>query len=399
MWWPAVTAQAQFALLRELTGASDGSQPFGSLTLDGSMLYGMTLYGGSANLGTVFKMNKNGTGFVSLRQFAGTGSGDGSYPHGTLTVSGPTIYGMTENGGSADYGTVFKINTDGTGFTLLRQFAGGVNDGGYPYGSLTVSGSTIYGMTRFGGDTDLGTIFKMNDDGTGFTLLREFVGGGADGSWPYGSLLLSGSTLYGMTRFGGDNESGTIFKMNDDGTGFSLLHEFAGGVNNGSQPYGSLLLSGSTLYGMTSAGGDTDLGTVFRINTDGSGFSLLHEFASGGADGSQPFGSLTLSGSTLYGMTLAGGDYDLGTMFGINTDGSGFSLLHEFAGGVNDGSNPNDSLILDNQTFYGMTRSGGDADFGVIFRMVIPEPSVGVLLVLGLLGMAGGRRRRRACCC
>ncbi len=197
---------------------------------------------------------------------------------------------------------------------LLHEFAGNpasvVADGSEPYGSLTLSGSTLYGMTRNGGgyEHDSGMIFKINANGTGFTLLHAFNGGAADGRWPEGSLILSGTTLYGMTSFGGDNDKGTIFKIETNGTGFTLLHEFAGGVADGDRPYGSLILSGTTLYGMTYAGGGgSDWGTIFKIETSGAGFTLLHDFAGGDTDGSIPEGSLILSGSTLYGMTNQGG--------------------------------------------------------------------------------------------
>jgi uncharacterized repeat protein (TIGR03803 family) len=154
------------------------------------------------------------------------------------------------------------------------------------------------------------------------------------------------------------------------------LHEFAGG--NGRYPYGSLTLSGSTLYGMTYYGGDDDLGVVFKIETDGTGFSLLHEFAGGANDGRYPYGSLTLSGSTLYGMTYHGGGVDdLGVVFKIETDGTGFSLLHEFAGEPDDGAGPRGSLTLSGSTLYGMTPGGGDNSDGVIFSVTAPSPPSG----------------------
>ena len=82
-----------------------------------------------------------------------------------------------------------------------------------PYGSLTLSGSTLYGMTAGGGSNNFGTAFQMNTNGTDFTLLHTFTGGGSDGSFPYGSLTLDGSTLYGMTGFGGVNNLGTVFSI------------------------------------------------------------------------------------------------------------------------------------------------------------------------------------------
>ena len=158
---------------------------------------------------------------------------------------------------------IWVMNTDGSGYSHLHEFAGGANDGEGPTGSLTLSGSTLYGMTRDGGDHDDGTVFKMNTDGTGFDLLHEFAGG--DGIWPTGSLTLSGSTLYGTTIRGEYTYNGVVFKMNTDGSGYSLVHEFFGGADDGDEPRGSLILSGSTLYGMTEHGGDYNQGVIFAL--------------------------------------------------------------------------------------------------------------------------------------
>jgi uncharacterized repeat protein (TIGR03803 family) len=275
-------------------------------------------------------------------------------------------------------------------FTLLHEFAGGNTDGSSPYGSLTLSGSTLYGMTRFGGSGDAGTVFKMNTDGTGFSLLHEFSGGVDDGRIPFGSLTLSGSTLYGMTSQGGSGGRGTIFTINTDGSEFSLLHSFTGGVNDGRNPFGSLTLDGSTLYGMTSQGGSIGFGTVFKMNTDGTGFNLLHEFS--GSDGQNPFASLTLDGSTLYGMTTYGGSGGQGTVFQINTDGTGFSLLHEFGGGT-DGKWPYGYWTLSGSTLYGMTSEGGRSNLGTVFSIAVPEPGISALLLAGLAGLWLLRRR------
>ncbi|HUJ42276.1 MAG TPA: choice-of-anchor tandem repeat GloVer-containing protein, partial [Opitutaceae bacterium] len=106
---------------------------------------------------------------------------------------------------------------------------------------------------------------------------------------------------------------------------FTVIHDFAGGANDGANPQGDLIVSGSTCYGMTCAGGSGNMGTIFKVSTDGTGFALLHSFAGGAGDGASPYGSLTLSGTTLYGMTYAGGSSGLGTVFRINMDGTGFA--------------------------------------------------------------------------
>lgn len=215
---------------------------------------------------------------------------------------------MTSSGGSAGPGTVFQIGTDGVGFGLLHSFAGGLNDGQNPTGSLAQSGATLYGMTGGGGSTSDGVVFKVGTDGSGVGLLHSFTVGPADGSLPLGSPIQSNSTLFGMTLQGGTANLGTIYKMNTDGTGFGLVHSFAGGPADGSLPgYSGLVQSGDAFYGMTGGGRTADQGTVFRINADGNGFAHLHSFSPFTGDGWQPYGSLTLSGSTLYGMTHRAG--------------------------------------------------------------------------------------------
>ena len=402
----ATPARAATMILHNFTGGpGDGQNPYGSPTLSDSTLYGMTRNGGINNEGVLFSMNTDGSGYSLLHNFTGVPR-DGSYPYGSLTLSSSKLYGMTEGGGRpffhngtviSDNGTVFSINTDGTGFSLLHSFGVGPSDGGGPFGSLTLSETKLYGMTAGGGSDYAGTIFSMNTDGTGYNLLHNFSG--ADGDKPnYGSLTLSGTKLYGMTADGGSSGyAGTLFSMNTDGTGFALLHSFNGGVSDGTHPYSSsLVFSGSKLYGMTNEGGTNGTGTLFCINTDGTGFALLHSFDGGADDGQYPFGALTLSGSTLYGMTATGGSRNAGTIFGINTDGTDFTLLESF-GGAEDGATPGGQLTLsdDGSTLYGMTVGGGAAGQGVIFSRAVPEPTSAALL-LGSGAMLLLKRRRAA---
>lgn len=119
---------------------------------------------------------------------------------------------------------------------------------------------------------------------------------------------------------------------------YSILHNFAGGADDGFQPYfGGPVLSGSTLYGMTQ-GGRTGpgpppynyAGTLYKINTDGTGYQIPYDFGYDGFDGTTPRGSLSLSGSTLYGCTAYGGGTNGGTVFKIDTSGGGYQVLRRF---------------------------------------------------------------------
>jgi uncharacterized repeat protein (TIGR03803 family) len=298
------TVHAQYTQLTDFTGPGTftGANPQNDQNLlsVGGVMYGMTNRGGTNNIGTIFKINPDGTGYTKLMDF--TGPSNGSYPHGSLISDGTSLYGMAQQGGTNGLGTVFKINPDGSGYTKLLDFAGATN-GSYPLGSLIFDGSSLYGMTAGGGTNNIGTIFKINPDGSGYTKLLDFAGA-SNGRNPYGSLISDGTSLYGMTANGGTNSSGTIFKINPDGTGYTKLLDFAG-ASNGSNPFGSLISDGTSLYGMTVNGGTNSQGTLFKINPDGTGYTKLLDFA-GATNGSSPFGSLISDGTSLYGMTRVG---------------------------------------------------------------------------------------------
>src|SRR5690349_5619965 len=133
-----------------------------------------------------------------------------------------------------------------------------------------------------------------------FTTLHNF--NGADGTTPVGPLILSGDTLYGTCSGGGVAGNGTVFKINIVGTGFTNLHDFRNYTNSdGYTPSGGLVIAGDTLYGTARGGGSWGWGTVFAIDTDGTGFTVLHNCRQTASDAANPSAGLLLAGSTLYG--------------------------------------------------------------------------------------------------
>src|SRR5207247_2471060 len=95
-----------------------------------------------------------------------------------------------------------------------------------------------------------------------FTTLHSFTAinlndnSNSDGANPIAGLLLSGNTLYGTAKFGGGSGDGTVFAVNTDGTGFTNLYSFTGGTK-GAHPVAGLILSGNTLYGTAGSGGSS----------------------------------------------------------------------------------------------------------------------------------------------
>jgi uncharacterized repeat protein (TIGR03803 family) len=392
------------------TTNSDGANPSCSLVFYGNALYGTTEDGGTYGKGTVFAINPGGGNPTNLHVFSATATnglgvytnGDGSSPAANLLLSGNTFYGTAEFGGLNGHGTVFSVHPDGTAFTNLYNFSAETtnelgrytnSDGAAPQCGLVSSGNTLFGTASSGGSSGNGTVFRLNTDGTGFTNLHSFTAyssgfpsTNSDGYYPQAGVVLSGNALYGTAVYGGAFGKGTVFKVNTDGTVFTNLHTFAATVSStngdGAMPFPGLALSGNILYGMATYGGAKGHGTVFAINTDGSGFTNLYNFTGYPLDGQNPLGGLILSGRTLYGMTEFGGSADDGAVFKGSTDGSGFTNLYSFTPPLgtypnyynSDGFYPYASLILSGNTLYGTTLEGGTSGFGVVFSLTLPAP-------------------------
>jgi uncharacterized repeat protein (TIGR03803 family) len=137
-------------------------------------------------------------------------------------------------------------------------------------------------------------VFKVNTDGTVFAVLKSFTGYG-DGSGP-SDLVLSGGTLYGTTFAGGNLNVGTVFRI-----------DLSGGMSPAidSQPQSRVNLVGTTASFSVTAIGTAPLTCQWRKN----GVNL--------ADGVQPSGA-TISGTTTTDLTTA--NLHLG-------DGGGYTVV------------------------------------------------------------------------
>jgi uncharacterized repeat protein (TIGR03803 family) len=336
---------------------SDGVNP-ASLVISGNTVYGTAVYGGQYGYGTVFRMDTDGTHFTNLFNF-NQGSADphtgrwtnntGSEPNPGLVLISNTLYGTTFYGGPVLAGSVFKINTDGSGFGILHEFD--QVDGYTPYNGLVLHSNLLYGTTVSAGTYGYGNIFTVDPNGGGTSFIYQFTNMVS----PYGSVAFDSSGgIYGFGRFG-LSQKGLVYKV---AGGYSILYTFTG--TDGQWPVSTPVVSSNTIFGVTSVGGINGSGNVFRINTDGSAFTNIYSFSpNDGAnrDGviANDYTGLMLSGNTLYGTAQGGGSGGQGTVWQVNTDGSGFQTLHSFK--FTDGGNP-ENVVLANGTLYGVTYWG-----------------------------------------
>ena len=371
-----VTTNANGQTLTTLTSfnGSDGQWPLAGLTLIGNTLYGTTEEGGANGYGTVFSLPLSGGTPTTIATFTGS---NGWWPMSDLTLSGDTLYGVTAKGGAHGDGTVFSVPASGGTPNVLVSFDWGATMTTYPYGSLTLSGSTLYGTAINGGVNNIGAVFSVPLSGVTPTILTSFTGAGA--SDPWGGLTLSGSMLYGVAGTAFTAEGGTVFALPVSGGTPTVLASFNG--SNGIAPFGNLTLSGSALYGSTVNGGigynegEPGDGVIFRVPTSGGTPAVLAAF--NGSDGSGPNGSLTLVGNTLYGTAVEGGvGYNgsyrsgYGVVFSVPVSGGTPTVLASFDD--SNGAGPCGGLTLVGNTLFGTTNGGGAYGYGTVFALTLP---------------------------
>ncbi len=431
-----LTPKGQFTLLYAFTGGSDGGFPSALTPGSDGNFYGTTRLGGAASCGTAFRISLQGA-LTTLYSFGGANSG--TFPSALAPGRDGNFYGTTSNGGVNGVGAVFMITPSGQ-YTTLYSCAVGSAQGVNPWAALTLGrdgnfyGTTgsdgahgsgtifritskgqlttlcsfpkgsggktsaalvlgqngnFYGTTRQGGRSGGGAVYEVTPQGR-LTTLYGFVAGGAGPS-----RLTSGhdGNYYGATSSGGTNGTGTIFQMTSQGqvTVLYSFHALTGNKTNADGAGGiSALIQGNdgSFYGAAQYGGAHGTGTIFKVTSTGE-LTTLHSFSAvnsayENSDGAFPSCALTLGeDGNFYGMTLAGGRYNEGTVFKITPQGR-FTTLHSFSA-VNssyvnsDGGQPEAALTLGNDgNFYGTTVLGGQAGEGTVFK-ITPQGSLTTL--------------------
>jgi uncharacterized repeat protein (TIGR03803 family) len=329
------------------------------------------------------------TVLADLANLPNQDKGRSSTNFGVIRASDGNFYGTTQFGGSANFGTIFKVTPTGT-ITALVNFTG--PNGTYPAGALIqASDGNLYGTTSGGGGdatghpfaTQYGTVFKVTLDGTLTTIFNFTYDSTAD-RYPNGvapqAALVQGTdgNLYGTTVSGGTDSSqgatnghGTIFKMSTTGTLLMSVTVHGSGVGEPNSPRAPLIQgSDGNFYGTSPGGGNQTYsgGTVFQC-TPGGVVTVLHAFSD--PEGRDPEGGVVQgSDGNFYGTTEAGGSAQtLGVVYRV-TPAGGFTVLHTFTGTAPDGAQPFGEMILARDgNFYGTTSGGGAGGIGTIFKL------------------------------
>jgi uncharacterized repeat protein (TIGR03803 family) len=281
---------------------------------------------------------------------------NGANPSGSLLLIGKRLYGTTTHGGN-NYGTVFAVDTDQTNYKELVDFNSNDSaEGSYPYGDVILSGNKLYGMTQLGGAHYEGCIFSVDTGGGNYKDLFDFSD--TSGEEPQGTLVLTGNKLYGITPLEGTGNAGTIFRIDTSGNNFRVLFNFD--VAEGYDTYGSIILVGNKFYGMEQFYGSYQDGTVFSIDTSGAPASfkdLIYFNGASSPQGAVPLGDVTYLNGKLYGMTAEGGAHNVGVIFSVDTSGNNYKDMRDFDD--TDGNSGAGALLVVDSLLYGMTQVGG----------------------------------------
>ena len=324
-------------------------------------------------------------------------------------------YGTTSQGGTANYGAVYKLSRSGSSwvFSPLYNFTGG-SDGAYPYGRVVIGpDGSLYGTTRSGGTgscqflaaTGCGTVFNLKPTPArpvsvlSFwkeTVLYRFTGG-ADGAYPDGDLSFDPSGgIYGTAQDGGYRDNGVVYRLAfASGTwNYTTLYTFTGDSDGRHASGGVIFDNGGNLYGTTTDGG-AGAGKVFQLTLSGSTWSenTLHDFL-GGSDGTDPeYGALIFdSYGNLYGSTQADGPGGGGTVFELTPAGNNwtYTQVYGFSGGGVGG--PLGSLMVDaDGNLYGTTSANGGYQNGTAFKLTPSLPGWTQTVLHDFSGGSDGR--------
>ena len=281
-------------------GHPKGRLPYGALLhANDDKFYFMMNYGGLFNLGGISSYNRS-TGEHVAEFIFNDSIATGRNPTGSLIqASNGKLYGMTMWGGTNDMGTLFEFDPVTKVFTKKVDFDGTAK-GRLPQGSLfEASNGKLYGMTYAGGTIDDGVIFEF--DPATDTYTKKFDFDTWYGSSPYGSLMeASNGKLYGMASQGGTANSGVLFEYDFALDFYTKKIDF--GSSNGIRPRGNLIqATNGLLYGLTSQGGTSNYGTLFDYDI---ATNTLTTKANVSTSGRYPRGTLMqASNGKLYGTT------------------------------------------------------------------------------------------------
>ncbi|MEO7990500.1 MAG: choice-of-anchor tandem repeat GloVer-containing protein [Chryseolinea sp.] len=332
-----------------------GGVPIGDLTIYNNKLLGIASHGGDHNLGVLFEFDLTTEILHKAIDFST------ELPPGAFKLINEKLYGVATDGGTEGEGVLFSI--DPQTFEYMRLFEFDEDEtGGHPFGQLMLYGNTLVGVTKSGGYSNGGVIFKYDlvSDQLHVELSFNYS--------PFGKrplcLLEVDSTFYGLTSEGGANGDGVLFKLDPNTFAISNLHDFncdSCDENKDPRTKGKLLVVDNLLYGITTKAGNDKGGELFMYDIDQESYTTLAEFNTN-ETGLSPMGSIAMVNGKIYGTTKRGGSENLGVLFEYDLENSTFQIKQDLS---YYGTGLELELTYADNSLYGLG-SSGSFDHGII---------------------------------
>ncbi|HZY82857.1 MAG TPA: choice-of-anchor tandem repeat GloVer-containing protein [Cyclobacteriaceae bacterium] len=281
-------------------------------------IYGTLQDSNIATAGVIFKLNADGSSLVKLHTYTTVVVGSPNTQPTNFIGSDGKLYGANYAGGpSPSEGVIYRINLDGTNYQILHDFSV-TSPEQFPNGLMEGNDGKLYGVARKDMSTT-GVIYRMDKDGTNFEIIKEVTQTKLNPLTQLGDnkLYLTGSD---------ENGNGRIIRLDADGNNYEvILSSFD--MTVGSSTRARLLPDNDgKLIGTTDGGGANNTGAMFHINPDGSGFEKIADFP---AAASMYRSNLVTIDDKVFGFNF--GDEDSKPFaYSVNSDGSDFEVIHTF---------------------------------------------------------------------
>ncbi len=368
--WEYNPETGSFAFIHDFFNTETGQENYAGLCSlmehSNGKVYGLTLYGGTNHDGQLFELDLQTKEITIKVEFEFDSKGKA--PVGKLIeASDGRLYGIARQGGMHSFGLLYVYDPGTNVFAVLKHFNGAGNGAEPNNGPIQADNGKLYGMTRLGGTSDLGVVYEYDIASNVITKKHDFDGT-ATGSWPENQFFqASDGMLYAMTTAGGNSDNGTIIQY-DINTGV-LTKKMNFNGTYGRFPTGRFIeYSDGMMYAMTPYGGLEDKGVLFKFDPVSASYTKLHEFYA--EYGEVTYGSLTLGPEgKLFGVTWEGGLFNKGVLFDYTPSSGLYAKRIDFMY-TSDGGTPHCSLIeASDGMVYGTTYGGGENGAGTIFRI------------------------------
>jgi len=376
-------------VLHPFSNRGDGSGPMAGVRMDrAGNIYGTTVYGGTGNRGTVWRLSPKNGGWFFTPLYSFHDSSDGNGPMSKVTV-GPdgALYGTTPSGGGTGCGgqgcgIVFKL-TPPASFcqnilcswteTVIHRFDDNPAQASLPLAAVVFdSAGNLYGTAGSGGggcyNYGCGVVYEMTQSGGSwnFNVIYDFSSG--DGALPFAGVTLDAAgNLYGTTAYGGPYAFGNVYRLlrSAGGWTYTSLYSFTDG-DDGAMPTSEVVLDqAGNIYGDDTQGGASG-GVVWELSPSGGGWNFTAI--------DSPYCCITAGVSrdaagNLYVVTWSGGQNQTGAIYELSYSGGTWTEtnLHSFAD--HDGAFPYSDVVFDaGGNLYGTTTSGGTGNDGTVWQ-------------------------------